>query len=763
MLIVEDDEIAGEALRSALSRRYPDLTLHLAASGTEGLRLFKSVKPGIVMTDIQMPQMNGIEMAREMRALDRDTRIIVITAHSDSELLMDCINIDVSRYLVKPVANEFLFEAVDDCLERIALEQMLKTQHQELVKGGNQLRLALESAALGTCDFRLDTGETVWDARCREMFGLEAEGPVDYHTARSRIHPDDRAIIDLAVARASAGANGGAYHEQFRVVRSDGSLRWIAVHGQVYQDALGVKRFVAANLDITDRVSTTEQLQESEARYRGLFSSLQEGCALFEGIIGSDGVDYRFLEVNTAFERLTGLSRSQLLGSTLGRVFPDLDERWLSCLGTVATCGTPAMLEYHVAASDRHYEVQLYAPAKGQVAALYLDVSERRTLQMEREKTERLESLGVLAGGIAHDFNNILMAIAGNISLARMQIDSGSAADNRLEDSEKAVAKAAALTRQLLTFARGGEPSKKSLDTAALIREAASLFLSGGNCRADLELPDDLWCLHADAGQIHQALNNLILNAVQSMPGGGILKITARNEVLEAGSRRDLAAGRYLKVGISDQGCGIPAEHLDRIFDPYFTTKATGSGLGLASVFSIIKRHEGSIGVSSVSGAGTCFELYLPASSQAAEADGDAAAALQEAAAPPENERSILVMDDEEMIRKLAQQMLDKLGYQATTCRDGAEAVSLYQSRYQSRTPFAAVILDMTVPGGMGGKEAAHLIRSIDEDAILVISSGYSSDPFIDDNREVQVNGVVAKPYSLKQLSDELKRVMGNA
>jgi len=762
MLIVEDDPEAGRILKTTLERKYPQLSLHVAESGKAGLQLFQEVQPEIVMTDIRMPGMSGLTLSQKLRSLAPKTQIIVITAHSDNDLLQDCINIGVSRYLRKPIGSGFLFEAVDNCLERIALEHKVKTQHEELAQRGEQLRLALESTALGTWDYRLDTGEVLWDERCRDMYGVAAGSSIDYGTVIRRIHPDDRLTVNRAVRRAISGENAGAYHQEFRVIWPDGSVHWIASYGKVSFGADGVSRFIGGNLDITGAKRAIEELQESEARYRGLFNSLQEGFSLLEAVICGGGVDYRFLEVNPAFERLTGLHRDLLIGRTLSAAFPEMEERWLSCLANVATTGSPATLEHHATLSDRYFEVQVYSPGKGQVAALYSDVSERRKLQMEREKNERLESLGVLAGGIAHDFNNILMAIAGNISLARVQLEGESAVDARLEDSEKAVAKAAALTRQLLTFARGGEPVKKSLATAALICEAASLFLSGGNCKADLQLPPELWCLHADAGQMHQALNNLILNAVQSMPGGGVLSISAANHVVAAEDGRSLAPGRYLKIVIADQGGGIAPELLPRIFDPYFTTKATGSGLGLASVFSIVKRHEGLINVSSIPGVGASFELLLPAAAPGGEASVPPAApvgAVAQLCCTPRDSK-ILVMDDEAMIRNLAALMLTKIGYRATTCCDGAEAVELYRASYGSGEPFAAVILDMTVPGGMGGKEAAHLIRAINRDAVLIISSGYSADPFLDVNKEVQVNGTVAKPYNMKQLSDELARVM---
>ena len=629
MLIVEDQSETRSALREMLRKIYPLLTLHDAPDGRAGLELFQQVRPEIVMTDIKMPEKDGIRMAQEILKLAPRTQIIVITAHSDTNLLLESIRIGINHYLLKPIEDRNLLEAVDDCLSRILLERTVTAQEEEL--------------------------------------------------------------------------------------------------------------------------------RESEARYRGLFNSLQEGFSLHEAIFDSTGVDYRVLDVNPAFERLVGKARGELTGRTIRELVPDLKDEWLNCLAEVATTGNPATLEYYSRSSDRYIEAQVYCPAKGEIAILYLDVSERRKLQMEREKSDRLESLGLLAGGIAHDFNNILMAIAGNITLSRMHLEPDHKAAAGLEESEKAVAKAASLTRQFLTFARGGEPVKKTLATGTLIREAVSLFLSGTNCKAELKLPDHLWCLHADSGQVHQALNNLIVNAVQSMPEGGVLTVSASN--LAIGSRNGpVAPGRYLRIVIADQGPGIPPELLPKIFDPYFTTKSSGSGLGLASVFSIVRRHKGSISASSPPGGGACFELLLPASDQGC--DEEAEAALPMPVTSPGT--GVLVMDDEETICTLAAGMLEKLGYLPTTCRDGGDAVRLYRESLERGDRFAAVILDMTVPGGMGGRESARLIRALDREAVLVISTGYAAHPFPLDEGEFKVNGMVAKPYTLKQLADELARAVSS-
>ncbi len=382
------------------------------------------------------------------------------------------------------------------------------------------------------------------------------------------------------------------------------------------------------------------------------------------------------------------------------------------------------------------------------------DITDRLLLQQEQEKNQRLESLGLLAGGIAHDFNNILTGIVGNLSLARTMIDSGHRAAARLDECEKAAGRAGELTRQLLTFARGGEPVKKIVDISRLVNEAVTFALRGSNVRGVLELADDLWTLDADEGQINQALNNLLINAVQAMPEGGVVTVRGENSVMDDSSG---VAGRYVRLTIRDTGVGIPADLLARVFDPYFTTKPGGTGLGLASVYSIVKRHGGELGVSSENGRGTEFMICLPA------AGGIEACEPASVSLPlPEASCSgrVLVMDDEELVIDVVSMMLEELGCAVETCGDGSAAVDHYRSALERGAPYDVVILDLTVPGGMGGLEAARRIREIDPRAVLIVSSGYSRDSVASDYRSHGFSGAVMKPYSLETLSEELGRVM---
>jgi signal transduction histidine kinase/ActR/RegA family two-component response regulator len=384
---------------------------------------------------------------------------------------------------------------------------------------------------------------------------------------------------------------------------------------------------------------------------------------------------------------------------------------------------------------------------------------EREKMQEELLKVEKLESVGLLAGGIAHDFNNILTAILGNISLAQSYTQPGSEALQILAEAEKAAFGAKDLTQQLLTFARGGEPVKKKASIADIIRKEATFALRGSNVSCAFSFPQDLRIVEIDTGQIGQVIHNLIINADQASPEGGVIKVSAKNFLLKEGDRsQPLKNGNYVRISIQDQGIGIREQDLFKIFDPYFTTKQKGSGLGLAASYSIIKKHQGHIEVASSIGTGTTFHIYLSAS----EGKLDAPPPRVDAPMKP-GQGNILLMDDEEMVCKTASALLQKLGYSVLVSKDGAEMLTAYCDAKEKGQAFDAVIMDLTVPGGMGGKEAIGRLLRIDPKAKAIVSSGYSNDPVMGNYNKLGFQGVVAKPYNMSELHEVLKKVLGNS
>jgi signal transduction histidine kinase/ActR/RegA family two-component response regulator len=394
---------------------------------------------------------------------------------------------------------------------------------------------------------------------------------------------------------------------------------------------------------------------------------------------------------------------------------------------------------------------------KGKAATLIFvrDITERKQLEEERQRVEKLESIGTLAGGIAHDFNNLLTGILGNITLAQRYVEPESQVADRLLEAERASLRAKDLTQQLLTFSTGGAPVKKTASIAELLQESATFALRGSKVRCEFSLPDDLWPVEVDEGQMSQVITNLILNADQAMPGGGTINIRAENTVIKGKGDLPLPKGNYIKITVKDQGIGIPKKHLAKIFDPYFTTKQKGSGLGLATAYSIIKNHGGYITVESEVGVGTTFYIYLPASKKPAPVKAKA-----KKEAPVRGKGRILVMDDEEMIRKMLSKMLPLDGYDVELAKDGAEAVELYKKARESGQPFDAVIMDLTIPGGMGGKEAIKKLLEIDPDVKAIVSSGYATDPIMADFKKYGFSAVVTKPYSFGELEKTLRNML---
>lgn len=383
------------------------------------------------------------------------------------------------------------------------------------------------------------------------------------------------------------------------------------------------------------------------------------------------------------------------------------------------------------------------------------DITERNQLAEAQQIAAKMEAVGTLAGGIAHDFNNLLTGILGNISVAKRYIETRGEAFERLEEAEKAVINAQDLSLQLLTFSRGGIPNKTVFSIGKLIQRSASFALRGSKVKPEFSLPDELWAIEADEGQINQVISNIVINADQAMPNGKVINIEAKNSVIGGTRILPLPAGHYVEIAITDHGVGIPEEHLDRIFDPFFTTKQKGSGLGLSSAYSIITNHDGHITVESLLGVGTTFYIFLPATAKPAPAEELAAADTV-----LYGTGKILVMDDQETIRETLSRMLTLAGYEVEISKDGKEAIETYVRAKTIRKPFDAVIMDLTIPGGTGGKEAIARLLAIDPDARVIASSGYATDPIMSDYKKYGFSAAVPKPYSAQAIEKALHDVL---
>ena len=380
-------------------------------------------------------------------------------------------------------------------------------------------------------------------------------------------------------------------------------------------------------------------------------------------------------------------------------------------------------------------------------------VTEHKRMENEIIKAQKNDSLGLLAGGIAHDFNNILTAIQGNTSLAQMVCKDVKMSEY-LHNLEIASNKAAAIARQLLMFAKRGEPLKRVVNPRNVIANSVSLALSGSNVSDEVSIGIGLWNVDADETHLEQVFTNLLINATHSMPNGGKVRIEAENVTFDSSNKFNLLIGEYVRISVKDNGCGIPPENLQKIFDPYFTTKEKGSGLGLATTYTIIRNHHGAIDVSSVLGVGTTFDIYLPASKMYAAEDRFEEILVQEKV-----NRRVLIMDDDELVLGLANDIFHILGYTVVLSHDGKEAIEKYKESLVTKAHFDLVIMDLTVPGGMGGKEAVSHILSLDPKAKVMVSSGYSSDPIMERYAEYGFIASMPKPYKLNDVIKQMKQI----
>jgi len=514
--------------------------------------------------------------------------------------------------------------------------------------------------------------------------------------------------------------------------------------------------------EIAERKHVEEVVRERDEQLRLLLGSV------FEAIYGVD-TDGNCTFCNAACLKMLGYEREEdLLGKNMHRLIHHSNAD-----GTeypVEKCriygvfmnkeGAHVSDEVFWRADGSKFEVEYWSypilKSNSLIGAVvtFVDITVRRKMEAEILNAQKLESLGVLAGGIAHDFNNILTAIIGNISMISMQVNPEDELYVRCKEIENASLRAKGLTQQLITFSKGGAPVRKTASLLNIIQESAVFALHGSNVRCECLVPDNLWPAEIDEGQISQVIHNLVLNAEQAMPSGGIIDIRAENITVRAESALPMKEGKYVKITFADRGSGIPKENIKKIFDPYFTTKVEGSGLGLAVTYSIIKNHDGYITVNSEEGVGTTFTVYLPASGKElfkGKAAEDVAVA---------GTGRVLIMDDEEMVRRVAGEMLNKLGYAVGFARDGAEAIELYKSAKESAQPFDLVIMDLTIPGGMGGMETIQRLIDLNPGIKAIVSSGYSDDQVMSDYRRHGFAGVLIKPYKINQLSESIRKVL---
>ena len=525
----------------------------------------------------------------------------------------------------------------------------------------------------------------------------------------------------------------------------------------ITDEAGNITSVLAVFDDITEPIISRREQRASDERYRSLFKSMQGAFSLQEIIHDSEGnaCDYRFLEVNPAFEALTGIPASEWIGRTVKEVLPGTEQHWIELCGEVARTGTPQRVEQYAQDFDRYYEVLAYRPAPNQCAALSTDVTERKRAEESLLQRSRLDATATLAGGVAHDVNNLMVGVLGNADLLRRLLAGNSDAVAKLDRIVDAGQQAGRLAQQLLSFARPTQPKTEVVDLAATIEETLRIQQGAVPPRITLErvCKPGLCKIHADPSQMVQVLMNLCLNAAEAIEGNGTIQITARNISLPHEDPRHqpaLEPGRYVVLSVSDDGPGVDSSARDHIFEPFFSTKQQGRGLGLAAVHGIVKSHGGDICVNAQPGGGTVFDVYLPATAAIEMADDD------EQSAPVAGSETILVIDDDASVLTITSSILESLGYTVLTAGSGSAAIRLAQ---QHEGEIHLAILDLGMPV-MGGKETFGPLREARPTMKIIICSGYDQPGDAAALLAAGVDAFVTKPFLVEDLMRPIRAAL---
>ena len=645
-----------------------------------------------------------------------------------------------------------------DITERKRAEEELKAQEKRLAE-------SQRIAHIGSWEHNLATNEAFWSDELFRLFGLDpAKEREDFDLFFSMVHPDDRPRLKEDIDKTLQLHK--PFRTDYRLTRKDGTIRILHAQAELVPDKSGQLVILRGTAqDITERKLAEEKIQKSEEYIRNILDTVDEGFIVVDR-------NYCILTANRAYCEQVGEILDKVAGRRCFEVShkhcrPCHEEGEECCVKEVFTTGLPSAAHHrHEDAGGHTIYVETKAfPLKDasgfviQAIETVSDITEKRLLEEERLKVQKLEAIGTLAGGIAHDFNNLLQGVFGYLSLAKLASGQNRESLASLEEAEKALHLSVRLTNQLLTFSKGGKPVKKPTDLRTVIENAVRFSLSGSSVDCHIVDTENLWQVEVDEGQITQVVQNIILNAAQAMPNGGRVEVATKNLLpSDPGLPEGLKAGRYVEVVIRDEGVGIHRKDLPKIFDPYFTTKEKGSGLGLATSYSIIKNHGGLINVASSPGQGTAFFFYLPAS----ETSTTLNRVMPESNELPRHGR-ILVMDDEPMVCQVAGALITMLGYQVDFAVNGEEAVTKYRTAMQSGNPFNAVILDLTVRGGTGGEEAVRQLAAIDPEVKAVVSSGYADNAIVANYRDYGFTAFLNKPYTVDELENVLKTVLGRA
>lgn len=757
-LVVEDDYatqlIVGEILKACGHQPV------MVTTAEEAQTVYTREGCDLIILDWLLPGMSGLDFCRWLRYQPQGDRpyVLMATAKDKAQDLQEVLSVGANDYISKPLDFSLLKIRLVVANQQIQLMRQRHSMEDAMRESEERFRSMANSAPvmlwMSKPEVQHDFFNDTWLAfrgreSKQEMGELWLEG----------VHPDDAEICHELHQNKFGTLTD--YTIEYRLLRHDGEYRWIFETGRPYgvhdNTCIG---YVGSCVDITDEKRANDELRIFGEAVR----SINEVIVITEAELEPEGP--RIVFVNEAFTRHTGYLPDEVIGRTPSflqgpRTAPDFDARLKETLQRGESFQADTV-NYRKDGTEYEVDIQISPVRDGSgntthFISIQRDLTDLRKQEREMLRSAKLESLGLLAGGIAHDFNNLLMTIGGNISLAKLQLPADDSKKEFLAEAEAATRRAADLAHQLLTFSKGGEPVKSICNLDELLRKTVSFNLRGSNVKVEFDIAPELWRACIDENQIAQVIDNLVINAREAMAKeGGILRIRAINNTLQSEFGNVLPPGDYIQISVQDEGHGIPPEIVGKIFDPYFTTKETGTGLGLAAVYSICRRHAGLVTADSEPGAGATFHLYLPAT------DEKAPRHRSQPHAWIRGNGRILIMDDEATIRKVMRKTLTKLGYEVEEAEDGQEALEMQERALASSQPFDVACLDLTIPGGMGGDRIINSMHERDPRLKAVACSGYSDNPIIANYQDHGFCAVLRKPFNLHELAEKIGELTGS-
>ena len=744
-----------------------DIAIIKVTSGNDALKATLDNEFALMLIDVQMPGMDGYELAEILRDRNETRHIPIIflsAVYSSDYHVFKGYESGAVDFIVKPCNPKVLASKCKVFIELYRQKRELENEikeHKVARKNIKKLSLAIEQS-LAAVIITDNKGKIEYvNSQFTKTTGYSKDEVIGRNPRilKSGEQPPDVYVKLWSTITAGYKWNGNLCNK-----KKDGATYWeyISINPIKNEDG-DIVNFVAVMIDDTDRLIAEKEAHKSDRRFARMLE-------ISEDAIVSINEEQEIIIFNKGAERIFGYTAAEIMSKSIETLIPDrYRANHKTNVENFARSETEALR-----LNDRKYELfgikkngnefpveisisKFKEDGKMIFTAVVHDITQRKILESESLKVQKLESVGVLAGGIAHDFNNILTAILGNTNLAEILIKTGDRdkAIKALSTIEKASIRARDLTKQLLTFSKGGAPVKKTLSLNRLIKESSEFATKGSNVKCELIITEDLWAVEADEGQINQVIHNIVINATQAMPQGGTLKISTENVIgIDKEHATEQKKQKHIRISFKDQGSGIKEEHLANIFDPYFTTKQKGSGLGLTSSYSIIKNHGGLITVESKPETGSTFHIYLPASFKIVKEE---TVMIEK---PLTGSGRILIMDDNDSIRDMGSQVLSFIGYEVECAEDGVKAIDMYKKAMESKIPFDVIIMDLTIPGGMGGKETIEKLHGIYPEAKAIVSSGYASDPIMADYAKYGFKGVIGKPFEIKDINEVLQRVI---